>query len=288
MRVASTHTARRARARPGRKATRLNARITKARKLARLALRALLAFMAAPLAIRLLVGASVILTVWWIVNWTYQAIRKPTELFFPVSGALSKTPSETWRSYAPLFRGHSTTVMTPELLAALAQVEGAGNPVARTYWRWQVSWNPFELYRPASSAVGMYQITDPTFREAKRYCIHDHAVVEDGPWHSLKSCWFNALYMRVVPSHAVELTAALLDRSVAATLARQRVAAATLQQKQDLAAVIHLCGARAGDAYAKRGFRLITGQRCGDHDVRSYLAQVNAMKRVFARLAAAV
>jgi hypothetical protein len=27
-------------------------------------------------------------------------------------------------------------------------------------------------------------------------------------------------------------------------------------------------------------------QRCGDHDVKSYLAQVNEMKRQFARLAA--
>jgi hypothetical protein len=32
---------------------------------------------------------------------------------------------------------------------------------------------------------------------------------------------------------------------------------------------------------------LSTGQRCGDHDLRGYLAQVNAMKRVFATLAAA-
>ena len=69
------------------------------------------------------------------VNWIVQVARKPTELFFPVSGVLHKTPAETWRSYAPIFRKHSTAVMTPELLAALAQVEGAGNPVARTYWR---------------------------------------------------------------------------------------------------------------------------------------------------------
>ena len=55
--------------------------------------------------------------------------------------------------------------------------------MARTYWRWRLSWNPFELYQPASSAVGMYQITDPTFQEAKRYCIHDHVVVEDRPWN---------------------------------------------------------------------------------------------------------
>ena len=230
-------------------------------------------------------GAGV-LTLWFAANWGYQVIRKPAELFFPVSGALSKTPPETWRQYEPIFREHSTAVMTPGLLAALAQVEGAGNPVARTSWRWQLTWNPFELYRPASSAVGMYQITDGTFREARRYCIHDHAVVERGAWYAMRSCWFNSLYTRVVPSHAVELTSALLDRRVAGTLGSQQIASATLQQKQDLAAVIHLCGAAAGDAYAKRGFQPSTGQRCGAHDLRGYLAQVNAMNRVFAALAA--
>jgi hypothetical protein len=33
-------------------------------------------------------------------------------------------------------------------------------------------------------------------------------------------------------------------------------------------------------------FRLTAKQRCGDHDVAAYLAQVNAMKRQFARMAA--
>ena len=61
----------------------------------------------------------------------------------------------------------------------------------------------------------MYQIIDATFVEAKRYCIHDHVVVEDGPWNELGSCWFNSLYTRVVPTHAVELTSAYLDRRVA-------------------------------------------------------------------------
>jgi len=133
----------------------------------------------------------------------------------------------------------------------------------------------------------MYQITEGTFREAKRYCIHDHVVAEDGPWHDARSCWFNSLYSRVVPGHAIELTAALLDRGVRSAMRRQRIAGATLQQKQDLAAVIHLCGAGIGDAYARRGFRLTAHQRCGEHDVKEYLAQVNAMKRQFARLAAA-
>ncbi len=263
------------------------ARLASIRRLARWGRRALRVALASPPAVRILVGAIAIVAVWSAVNWVYQVVRKPTELFFPVSGALTKTPSETWRQYGPLFRGHSTAIITPELLAALAQVEGGGNPVARTYWRWRLSWNPLQLYQPASSAVGMYQITDATFREAKRYCIHDHVVVEDGPWHDVRSCWFNSLYTRVVPSHAVELTAALLDRGVASTLERHRIGAATLQQKQDLAAVIHLCGAGPGDAYARRGFRLTAGQQCGDHDTSGYLARVNATKRLFARLAAA-
>jgi hypothetical protein len=243
--------------------------------------------LAAPLAIRILVTAVAILAVWLAANWVYQVVRKPTELFFPVSGALAKTPTETWRQYGPLFREHSTAVITPDLLAALAQVEGSGNPVARTYWRWRPSWNPLELYQPASSAVGMYQLTDATFREAKRYCIHDHVLAEDGPWYEARSCWFNGLYTRVIPSHAVELSAALLDRGVANTMGRQRIATATLRQKQDLAAVIHLCGAGPGNAYARRGFRLIAGQRCGGHDVSGYLTRVNAMKRLFVRLAIA-
>jgi hypothetical protein len=228
---------------------------------------------------RFLAGGMALVAAAFAVNWIYQIVRKPAELLFPVSGALSKTPGETWQQYAPIFREHSTAVMTAEFLAALAQVEGAGNPVARTPWRWRATHDPRELYRPASSAVGMYQITDGTFREARRYCIRDHAVLEGG-------CWFNSLYMRVIPSHAVELTSAYLDRRVAAVLARQRIAAATLEQKQDLAALIHLCGAATGEAYARRGFRLSPRQRCGEHEVRPYLARVNAMKRVFARLSA--
>jgi hypothetical protein len=238
-------------------------------------------FRSFPLRLRIGIGAAALIVVAFAVNWVYQVARKPAELFFPVSGVLSKTPAETWRQYEPIFRGHSTAVITPDFLAALAQVEGAGNPVARTYWRWRLTSAPFEIYRPASSAVGMYQITVATFSEAKRYCIHDHAVMMDGAWHEWRSCWFNSFYIRVVPSHAVEMTSAFLDRGVAAALARNAITGATLQQKQDLAAVIHLCGSATGDAYARRGFRLTDGQRCGEHEVRAYLARVNAMKRLF-------
>ena len=241
----------------------------------------------APLLLQILIGSIAAIACWFALNGIYQVVRKPSELFFPVSGTLNKTPPETWRRYAPLFREYSTNLISAELLAALAQVEGSGNPIVRTYWRW--TWKPgaFDIYRPASSAVGMYQITDGTFAEARRYCIHHHAVAEDGPWNDWHSCWFTRLYTRVVPAHAVELTAAYLDRSVTAVLERRRLKHVPLEHEQELAALIHLCGAGAGDAYARRGLRLAENQRCGDHDARTYVARVMGMKRVFEDIARA-
>jgi hypothetical protein len=231
------------------------------------------------------VGVLVLLlpATWLLANWMYQAARKPAELFFPLSGTLSKTPEETWRVYGPLFRAHATAIITPELLAALAQVEGAGNPVARTYWRWQASWNPFKWYQPASSSVGMYQITDGTFEEAKRYCIHDHQVAEATSWHDAHGCWLNALYTRVIPSHAIEMTSGLLDHEVSSLVVGRRVPV-TPSQKHDLAAMIHLCGAGGGAMYLQHGFRA-SAVRCGTEHPVQYLAAVRSAMRAFAALA---
>jgi hypothetical protein len=238
-----------------------------------------------PPTFQLLLVAFVLVALWLGVNWSYQVVRKPSELLFPVSESFYKAPADTWRAYGPLFEGHSTRVMTPELLAALAQIEGSGNPVVRTYWQWTASLDPFRIFRPASTAVGMYQITDATFAAARHYCIHDHRVVEQGPWYSLRSCWFNALYTRTVPSHAVELTSAYLDRNVALILASYPAPGATLQQKQRLAAMLHLCGAGAALQYVRRGLRFAPGQRCGAHDARAYVERVVDMQRQFAALA---
>ena len=242
-------------------------------------------FRRAPFTAQLIASAALLIASWFVVNWLYQVIRKPSELFFPVSGVLYKSPNETWETYATIFRRHATATITPELLAALAQIEGSGNPIVRTYWRWRLHSDPFEMYRPASSAVGMYQITDGTFEESRRYCVHDHVVVEDGPWNDWKSCWFNSLYTRTVPSHAVELTSAYLDRAIERILVRNGIRHATPDQKHALATLIHLCGAGAGNRYAARGLRLAPGQRCGDHSAQGYINKVEAMKRDFQRLA---
>jgi hypothetical protein len=211
------------------------------------------------------------------VNLVYQILHKPTEVFALIPGEANKTPIETWRQYSPIFREYSTTSISPELLAALAQVESAGNPFARTYWRWSLTSDPFAVYQPASSAVGMYQMTDAALAEAQGYCILQHSVVETG-------CPATALYSRVVPRHATQLTAVFLDRKVTAILGHRRKTKISRQQSEELAAIIHLCGTGPATAFARRGFRLMLGERCGDHDVAAYLAQVNAMKRQFLRL----
>ncbi|MGH7268741.1 MAG: lytic transglycosylase domain-containing protein [Candidatus Rokuibacteriota bacterium] len=239
------------------------------------------------LAIKLLGLGLVAVAVFFAANWVFQVIRKPSALLAPVAGRLAKTPPATWAAYGHLFREHSTDIVSPELLAALAQVEGQGNPVAQTYWVWRLDWNPLEIYRPASSAVGMFQITDGAFAEARRYCIRDHAVVRDGPWHDWRSCWFNSLYTRVVPSHAVELTSAHLHQSVVDLLARRPGARATLEQKQTLAAVVHLCGRQRGEAFVRQGFHVRRGERCGSHDLRAHVAAVRRLKARFAEYARA-
>ena len=179
----------------------------------------------APLLVRIAGGAAILLAVVTLVNLVYHVIHKPTELFAFIGHRLDKEPAETWRQYGPLFRTSSTNAIAPELLAALAQVESSGNPVDRTYWRWRWSFNPFAIYQPASSAVGLYQMTDGAYAEAARFCIRDHAVVESG-------CGFTRLTIRVVPSHAIELASIYLDRNVASVLARAGDVKANHEQSQ--------------------------------------------------------
>src|SRR5262249_11135400 len=129
------------------------------------------------------------------------------------------------------------------------------------------------------SRVGSDQTPAPQFVEARRPCTRDHAVADD--------CWFTGLYSRLLPSHAIELAAVYLDRRVAAILAQQPRAKPTARQLQDLAALIHLCGAGPAKAFARRGFHLAPGQRRRDHEAARYLASVNALTHQFQQLSAA-
>lgn len=230
---------------------------------------------------------AVLVATWLPSNFAYQVARKPIELLAPLSGLLLKNPAETWQDYAPLFHRYATGTITPELLAALAQAESAGDPLATTYWGWHLSLNPFDIYRPASSAVGLFQMTDGAFAEARHYCIRDHRVVADEDDTTQSSCGPSGLYTRVLPSNAVELAAAYLDRKMAALTDNRKGGALTPRERDHLAAMIHLCGAGPATDYLRRGLHLIPGERCGGQDVAAYLARVGAFERQFIALAKA-
>ena len=236
-------------------------------------------FAALPRSVCIGIAAAIVLAVFAAVNFVDHVVHKPTELFFPLGGTLAKTPEDAWRDYGDLFRRYSTKDIPAELLAALAEVESAGNPVARTYWRWRFSLNPFGIYAPASSSVGLYQMTDAAFAEARHSCIRDHAVTDD--------CWFTGLYTRVLPHDAIELTSVFLDRKVAEIRAAGPALAASPRQVQDLAAIVQLCGVVPAEKFARRHFRLAPGERCGDALAATYLARVDAMKRLFLKLESA-
>ena len=150
-----------------------------------------------PRIVRIAGVVAILLAVVALTNIVYQVIHKPTELFAFVGHRLDKEPAETWRQYGALFRTYSTGTIPPELLAALAQGESSGNPVERTYWRWRWSFNPFAIYQPASSAVGLFQLTDGAYAEAARFCIRANAVTDTG-------CGFGPTFARspAMPSNS--------------------------------------------------------------------------------------
>src|SRR3979490_573571 len=179
--------------RMSRKTKRFLPRLRRGRQKARWARRKLARV---PRIIRIVGIVACLVGVLALTNIVYQVIRKPTELFAFVGHRLDKEPAETWRQYGALFRTYSTGTIPPELLAALAQGESSGNPVERTYGSRGGGFTPLAIYQPASSAVGLFQMTDGAYAEAV------------GGWHqvlALAGAVFDlGPYIRAIPSHAIE------------------------------------------------------------------------------------
>jgi hypothetical protein len=216
----------------------------------------------------------------------WQVAHKPSELVTAIVPAAPKPPARTWEAYGDAFEAHATALIRPELLAALAQAESAGDPLASPAWQLRLRANPLDLYGPASSAVGLLQMTDANLADARRLCVHGHEVAREGPWTDPEACWLNGLYSRLVPGHAIEMTAAWLDTSVREIAAAQRLRGLPQARVRRLAAVVHLCGRARAAEYARRGFWTVPGERCGEQDVARYVARVEALARQFEALRA--
>lgn len=216
-----------------------------------------------------------------VANYIYQVVNNPAAFISWFSRDLYKSSRSTWKAYGDLFETHSTSVMTPKFLAALAQVESAGNPMITPQWRWRLTTNILRIYSPASTSAGLYQYTRPTFTDAKRFCIHNHQVVLRGLVLDPTSCWFNVFYTRFWPSHAIEMTSARLHYYQERIAKKAGRGDASRQNRQKLAAVIHLCGPGKGERFAGAGFRFAAIGRCGSHDPQKYYKKIQRYQQRF-------
>ena len=207
----------------------------------------------------------------------YHVLRKPTELFVVAGHRFDKDPAETWRQYGPLFRSYATGTITPELLAALAQTESSGNPVARTYWRWRLSFNPF------SDLSARLQRGRPVPDDRSRF-RGGRARTVSATTPSSYRLRLRAPVFRAIPSHAVELASVYLDRHVAAVLARARCRSRKPAAEAGSGRLHPSLRRRPGHRFRAPQFQMAADERCGDHSVAAYVARVNAMKRQFLRL----
>ena len=195
--------------------------------------------------------------VWAVVNWTYQVIRKPTELFFPVSVTLYKTPAETWDAYAHLFRRHATDVITPGVPRGAGAGGGLGQPggahllalvVAASIRSSCIDRHParWGCTRSRTAPSRRRSATASTITSSSRKGPGTPGARAGST--SSTSAWCRATRSSSPPRFSI----ARCRRRWRGTGSRR----ATPTQKQRLAALIHLCGAGAGNRYARGGLAL--------------------------------
>ena len=223
-----------------------------------------------------LFGLAIGALLWFFaINFFVQLALKPTEVFRFAGVGEAKTPRGTWLHYGDDFRRHATPIMTADFLAGMAQLESSGNPYAQPPWVWRWTATPWRLFAPASSAVGLMQMIDGNFSLARRHCIQSGKPATD-------SCRLNGFYSRLSASDSIEMTSAFLHRQV------ERVAPkkATLRQRQQLAAVMHLCGPEKGPLFVRSGFSAGAMGVCGRQAVDPYVRRVMRYREEFAVISA--
>ncbi|MGK0289620.1 MAG: hypothetical protein ACI86H_001066 [bacterium] len=213
-------------------------------------------------------------------NWVYQVINKPAEIISIFGTNLYKSTVKTWDHYQDSFQKHATKIITAEFLAALAQVESGGNPLATSQWRWRWTSNITRIYAPSSSSVGLYQYTTSTFQDAQRFCARSGKITVSSNWYNRKGCKFNYFYTRLSSSNSIEVTAARLHYYTNRIIYRKKIKL-TQSKKQQLAAIIHLCGISAGRRFAKNNFQLSKLPRCGSHSTRRYIRKIVKLQKQF-------
>ncbi len=215
------------------------------------------------------------------INFLFQIYQKPLEVLSLFSLTKPKTVMETWSSYGTDFQKYSTHQVPPELLAAIAQSESSGNPLASPGWTWKLSSLWSKIYSPASSSFGLFQSTKGTFAEGTDLCMIDREVIPRSPWYNFDSCWLHGIYSRAWPSHAIKAAALKLHFDLTSITRNHRIKNVSSTDRAKLAAVIHLCGRQRAEKFVRDRFQFRGNAHCGTHHAPSYVNRILKLTRNF-------
>jgi hypothetical protein len=194
----------------------------------------------------------------------YHIYHHPSLVFLPLSSSFYKTPTETWDSYGELFESYSSDKLAPEFLAALAQTESMGNPLALTYWSLSASLNPFHWFRPASTATGILQVTSPTWKEMKNFCLQDMKLIKHA---QTGVCRGNLFRFRIFASHSVHLVSAWFHDFLEDKRLGDR-------DTRKVLSVLHLCGKTKAKKFLRNSLNFKAIGRCGSHKPSLYFSKL--------------
>tara|TARA_B100001248_G_C27399354_1_gene468667 strand:+ start:367 stop:1038 length:672 start_codon:yes stop_codon:yes gene_type:complete len=206
----------------------------------------------------------------FVANIGYAIYEKPWQILHPISKQFKKVPYHTWQEYQADFQKYASPQLSASFLAALAQSESAGNPWATVYWQVNLSREIYRIFHPASSALGLYQITQGTMKEMKKYCWENGKAIRG-------NCFWNRFRMRLSSYDSIYLTSAYLNYWV------NRFP--EYRNKEKMAALIHLCGIEKVRRHMHRYGKVSKIQRCGSHRIKNYLSRIRSYQSKMQQLA---
>lgn len=203
----------------------------------------------------------------FLINLTFHIYQNPIHIFSFGAKPFYKTAIETWRSYGETFQRHGDSRVTPELLAAIAQVESNGNPLAAPPWRLSFSTDLTQIYAPASSAFGIMQITKGTFETMQKIAREEGKPAP--------------ILTRLRSEDSILLSALHLRRSIQEIIGERGWDKLDRRRATQLASIIHLCGPEVGRRFVKINYRTERLSRCGSHWPEVYSNKVWEMRQQF-------
>lgn len=218
---------------------------------------------------RVRIWLYVIVTV-LVTNFIFHIANNPIHVLSFFSDSMLKRPSETWQSYGSIFRAAEKGRVRGTLLAALAQVESQGNPLAAPDWQFSFSTDLTELYAPASTSFGVMQITKGTFDLILKTCKKGES-----------DCPYAGLATRARVRDSVFMTSGHLNRSMEELVGAKQLKKLSESNVVKLASIIHLCGPDVARRLVRVKFNTELLPRCGSHWPSLYTRRVAELKKQF-------